>query len=427
MSAILRIIFLRGRIKILASLLFSKAINLLSCSLSFSSVKLSFNILFTLLTTDSNEPSSLLKLYVLKKALPYALKEKNRFILYCILNIMICILGAIVPLLTATQLIKLTDGLFQELLLISSLILGIQLFMNSLSYFARLNAHKFIHSILKNLQIDLANEVLKIETKVLDKHSSGVFIDRLTQDTTRIADIFIELNYSLLDIITNIGLLVAIFVINKIMFLYYVFAISLVFFIERIRIKKSIEIDKKFRKLAENATGLIGELVRGVRDIKVLNAQDSFMNKINTEITNVNKERYKKTSINRKYIFIANSVDDLLECLLIVLGVFLISIKELSIESFVVIYMYRYKVFGLLYMISGLLNHYKDFELSANRVFDVIDSNDFSKEIFGKKKLRKIKGDFEFRNVSFSYLNKVDNISNVSFNFELFSFNKKSL
>ena len=144
------------------------------------------------------------RLSLLKKVLPYALKEKNKFIFYCILNVIICSLGAIVPLLSATQLIKLTDGLFEELLIISGLILGIQIFMNALSYLARLNAHKFIHSVLKSLQIDLATEVLKIETKVLDKNSSGVFIDRLTQDTTRISDIFIELNYSILDIITNI-------------------------------------------------------------------------------------------------------------------------------------------------------------------------------------------------------------------------------
>ena len=351
----------------------------------------------------------------LKKALPYALKEKKRFIVYCILNILLSILGAVGPLLTAQQLIKLTDGLFNELLSLSLIILIVGLIMNLLSYCARLNANKFIHSVLKHLQIDLATQVLNIETKVLDKNSSGVFIDRLTQDTSKIADIFIELNYSILDIVTNVGLLIAIFVISKIMFLYYIVAIGLVFLIERIRIKKRIEVDKKFRKLAEKATGLIGELVRGIRDIKVLNAQDSFMNKVNDEITNVNNERYKRASINRKYIFFANSVDDILEFLLIVLAIFLISIDMLSIESFIIIYMYRGRVFSLLYMISGLLDSYKEFELSANRVFEVIDGDEFSKEKFGTKKISKIKGDFEFKNVSFSYNKKKKVLKDVSF------------
>ena len=179
--------------------------------------------------------------------------------------------------------------------------------MNIIRYFSRKNAHIFFHRVLKDVQIDLADEVLKIKTKDIDKTSSGVFIDRLVQDTTRIGDIFIELNFSIMEIVTNIGLLLAIFVINKVMFLYYIFAIIVVFVIERIRITKRIEIDKKFRKIAEKATGLIGELVRGVRDIKVLNAQKSFMKKVSDEITNVNDERYKKSTVNRRYTFLSSS------------------------------------------------------------------------------------------------------------------------
>ena len=351
---------------------------------------------------------------VLKKALPYAAKHKKIFISYIFLNIILCVLGAVVPLLTAKQLIKLTDGLLNDLVKISILILGIQLFMNIIRYFSRRNAHRFFHLVSKDVQVDLADEVMKIECKDLDKNSSGVFIDRLVKDTTRIADIFIELNFSIMEIVTNIGLLLAIFVINKVMFLYYVFAIVFVYVIERIRIKKRLEIDKKYRKIAEKTTGLIGELVRGVRDIKVLNAQDSFMKKVNTEITKVNDERYKMSTVNRKYTFLANSIDDTLEFLLILLGVFMISSKYLTVANFVIIYMYRTKVFNLLYMVSSLIEWYKDFELSANRVFEVIDSDTFKKEKFGNKHLKKVKGDFEFKNVSFGYDDK-NVLKNVSF------------
>ena len=355
------------------------------------------------------------KLLVLRKALPYAVKQKKHFIMYVICNIFMCVLGAVIPLFTAKQLLKLTDGLLRELLFISLFILGIQLLMNVIRYFSRMNSQKFFREVLKDIQIDLAEEVLKIETSDLDKNSSGVFIDRLVKDTTRIADIFIELNMSIMDIITNIGLLVAIFVINKFMFFYYIFSIGLVFIIERIRITKRMEIDKKYRKIAEKATGLVGELVRGVRDIKVLNAQETFMNKVNNEITYVNQERYKMSSVNRKYSFLANCVDDVLEFLLILLGVFMIMNNKISIANFVIVYMYRHNVFNLLYMISSLIEWYKDFELSANRVFEVIDSDVFKKEKFGKKHINKIKGNMEFKNVSFSYDDKKKVLKDISF------------
>ena len=350
---------------------------------------------------------------VLKKALPYAAKQKKIFITYIFLNILMCVLGAVVPLFTAQQLLKLTDGLLNDLFKISILVLGIQMMMNIIRYFSRKNAHRFFHLVSKDVQVDLAQEVMEIECKDLDKHSSGVFIDRLVKDTTRIADIFIELNFSIMEIVTNIGLLLAIFVINKVMFLYYILAIVIVFIIERIRITKRLEIDKKYRKIAEKTTGLIGELVRGVRDIKVLNAQDSFMKKVNTEITHVNDERYKMSTVNRKYTFLANSVDDILEFLLILLAIWMITTNHLTIANFVIVYMYRGKVFNLLYMISSLIEWYKDFELSATRVFEVIDSDVFKKEKFGKKRLKKVNGDFEFKNVSFGYDDKkvLDDIS----------------
>ena len=350
---------------------------------------------------------------VLKKALPYAAKQKGIFITYIVLNIILTILGALIPLLSAQQLLKLTDGLLNDLFKVSLLILGMEIVMNVIRYFSRKNAHIFFHRVLKDVQIDLADEVLKIETKDIDKTSSGVFIDRLVKDTTRIGDIFIELNFSVMEIVTNIGLLLAIFVINKVMFIYYIFAITVVFVIERIRITKRLEIDKKFRKIAEKATGLIGELVRGVRDIKVLNAQESFMKKVSDEITNVNNENYKKSTINRRYTFLANSVDAVLEFLFIVLGIWMITTNHLSVANFVIVYMYRGKVFNLLYMISSLIEWYKDFELSATRVFEVIDSDVFKKEKFGKKKLKKVNGNFEFKNVSFGYDDKkvLDDIS----------------
>ena len=350
---------------------------------------------------------------VLKKALPYAAKQKKIFITYIFLNILMCVLGAVVPLFTAQQLLKLTDGLLNDLFKISVLVLGIQMMMNIIRYFSRKNAHRFFHLVSKDVQVDLAQEVMEIECKDLDKHSSGVFIDRLVKDTTRIADIFIELNFSIMEIVTNIGLLLAIFVINKVMFLYYILAIVIVFIIERIRITKRLEIDKKYRKIAEKTTGLIGELVRGVRDIKVLNAQDSFMKKVNTEITHVNDERYKMSTVNRKYTFLANSVDDILEFLLILLAIWMITANHLTIANFVIVYMYRGKVFNLLYMISSLIEWYKDFELSATRVFEVIDSDVFKKEKFGKKRLKKVNGDFEFKKVSFGYDDKkvLDDIS----------------
>lgn len=351
----------------------------------------------------------------IKKSLKYAKKQKKEFILYFGANIVLAIIGAIAPLVSAQQLLKLTNGLLSELFYFTLLVLIIEWLRNLCHFLARKFSQIFAREILKQIQIDMAKEVLRMETADLDKKSSGVFIDRLVRDTTKIADIFLQLNMSVTDVITNLGILVAVFVVNKVIFVYYVLAIIIIFLLEKKRIKNFNELDKHHRKTAEATTGLAGELVRGVRDIKVLNAGDSFIKDISLKITNLNQERYNMSESTRKYSLFIGSIKDLLDFLLVVMAICMIKYDYLSIASFVVIYMYRGRIFNLLTLASQMMEWFKDFNLSATRVFEIIDSKTFRKEKFGKQHIDKVKGDFEFRNVYFGYEKNKDILKGISF------------
>jgi ABC-type multidrug transport system fused ATPase/permease subunit len=56
----------------------------------------------------------------------------------------------------------------------------------------------------------------------------------------------------------------------------------------------------------------------------------------------------------------------------------------------------------------------KDFNLSTSRIIAIINSDEFKKESFGTKHLTKVKGNFEFKNVNFSYDEK-QVLHNLSF------------
>ena len=178
-----------------------------------------------------------------RKALQYAKKQKKQFILYLFGNITLTVIGAITPLLGAKQLLYITDGLLNSLLKISLCLFAIEFTSNISRYFSRKHAQLFSREVAKNIQMELANQVLHIENADLDKKSSGVIIDRLTKDTTHISDIFIDMTFSFTDLITNIGILFAIFIINKWIFLYYCIAVTIIFFLEKTRIKKFNERD----------------------------------------------------------------------------------------------------------------------------------------------------------------------------------------
>ena len=79
-----------------------------------------------------------------------------------------------------------------------------------------------------------------------------------------------------------------------------------------------------------------------------------------------------------------------------------------------IIFNYSERLPEFAYYIGELLDKVKDFNLSANRVFDIIESNEFKKETFGLKHLDKVEGDFEFKNVSFGY-DEINVLKNLSF------------
>ena len=58
-----------------------------------------------------------------------------------------------------------------------------------------------------------------------------------------------------------------------------------VFIFKKARISKWFEFDKKMRKQSEKVTSFISELIRGIRDIKVLNANENFLSEAEKRIS----------------------------------------------------------------------------------------------------------------------------------------------
>lgn len=351
----------------------------------------------------------------LKFAWKYAKGEKKRIVAYVIFNIISILISVFVPIVSAKIIVSLTEGAFKQVLLMSLVILVVELSRSTSNYFLRLFSQIIYRETFTKIQSDLGKEMLKLETKTIDENSSGIFIQRLTNDTSKIADIFNALNMYLGNIITDIGIFAAVFIINKIAFLYLIVMVVIIYFVEKRRVKIFNEKDKSFRKKNEYISGFVGELVRGIRDIKMLNAEKSFMKELNAKVIDLNQERYAMSKTDRNYGYIRNTLIDFFDTGMIFLLVGLIVKTNLSIASAIVIHNYTNRVTSIVNYVSILMEKIKDFNLSSSRIFSIIKSPEFPKEKFGKKHLEKVKGNFEFNNVHFSYKEGKDVLSNLTF------------
>ncbi len=338
-----------------------------------------------------------------KRTWKYIKEAKLNLIGYGIVSIIEAIISAIIPLLAAKVILNITNGIINQLILSAIVVFIIELILYVMIYFKGFFYQKIYQKTLIAIQKSLTKEILNLEVQEIDKNSSGLFINRLNKDTQDIAGLFMEYAYWLSYIITNVGVLVTIFILNKYLFIYAVITSLIVYFINRKSLAKQYEVQRKLKTIEENKTGLTSELVRGIRDIKILNASRSILKQAYNKIEDATNEQVHIMNIRRLYNYIESNIRALTDLGLILVGCLLYNKSLLSIPNFVIIYNYQAKVKNLLVGIVKIAEYNKKFSIAANRVYEVIESGKFAKEQFGNIKKDKLEGSIKFVDVSFSY------------------------
>ena len=342
----------------------------------------------------------------LKKVYNYGKKYKLSLFVSIIVSIIYVVLNVIVPIIGAKQILYLSNNLYEELVYTSLLLLSLSIISVINNAILRYSSQIFFRGTTKDIQLHLSKEILKIEVSNLDKTNSGIFINRIGSDTNEMAKIFSSGINKITNIITCIGIFITVFIINKLVFLFYVITV-LILCLMHVYKARSVNQHDKIKRLKKDRTiGLISELVRGIRDIKMLNAKDSFMNTIKDSIDEYTDSMFKMRNKEIKEDLKIGISSSIIDFLLIILLVILISKSLLSVSFALVLYNYKTKLlYNFIEYIGEFLLEIKDFNLSSNRVFNIIDNDEFTKEKFGNKHIDIINGKIEFKNVKFGYDN----------------------
>ena len=352
----------------------------------------------------------------IKMVYKYGKEYKNCLIYETIGSLFGIVIGIALPILVANQLVYLTDNNWIQLVIMSLVVLILGLINALKTVIIRKNTQKFTVGVTEKLQKSLSSEILKVSQTDLDSNSSGVFVQRMTRDTDELANMFTVGYGRLVGIISSIGTFISIFIINKYVFIFYLSVSVILTILHLSKSRKINKLDKEKRKQQEKVTGLTTELVRGARDVKMLNAKRGFVNMLNENIQEKNKKYLDMRNVDISYNFIIECLKELFQFALIILFIYLISYENLSVAMSVALFSYRERVMqSFMASISDLLEETNCFNLSFERVFSLLDNKSFSKEEFGKKHLDNIKGDFEFKNVSFSYDNDLKVLDNINF------------
>ena len=309
-----------------------------------------------------------------------------------------------IPLLSASLIVNFTNSELEQVMYMAIVLFSIFTIDAIKVVLIRKNNMVFRRGVVRNMQMSLGREILKLEQFSLDENSSGTFIHRLSSDTEKMSRIFTYGMVLTIKFLSSIGSFIAILIINWQMFLFYLVASLILTLMNYIKHEKMGEKDKEYRRESERVAGLTGELVRGSRDIKMLGAKDSFMDKLDEVIISQNEKEFEMRNIDIRYNFVITIVKLMFEVAAVLFLVMLIQNNVLSVAIALALFNYRTQVLtSFMENVSQIFEECKNFNISSERVFAIIGNKEFKKEKFGSKSLDQIKGDFEFKNVSFGY------------------------
>ncbi len=354
----------------------------------------------------------------LKETYKYASSGKKYLFIVFFANIILTIISVIVPILSAQRIVKLTDELWKELIIVVVLIFGIEVLRNICHWFYGVYWNKYFFKVRKNIQLALAEETLKIKTDELNNNSSGVFIERINNDTEQMTDIFIQLFDLVSTCIANIGVFISVFFINKFIFILYVIFIVVLFIFQKRAADIILEKRKKHIKNREKVNGFTSEIVRGAKDIKILDAEESFLEYASKTMDNLKESGLNMALTRAKFHFLNGNVRDLLDLLISFAGIYSIISGELSVASMLIITNYSGKIMNISSNVEHIIETVNRFNLAASRIFGILNNEEFQKEQFGDISVNSLNGNIRFDKVSFDYDENSKVLKKMSFEIE---------
>lgn len=338
-----------------------------------------------------------------RKILSYFLKYKKELSLIIIISLLTAAIGVIEPFISAREYTAITTVNIDEIIKYAIIIFFMKIISSFLFDIYSLIANRYFKKVSLNIQRDTTEELFKLETSNFDKLGTSFFTERAVNDTNNLVSSIGGLKHILMEIFSSIGIVV--YLINaslKIFFLLLLFSIFL-FFITKKRRDYYEKLYFKRRQSREYQSSSFTELIRGIRDVKVLNLRKTMTKKIISGQEKINDISCQEKKEEMYFDTIHTFMRCLITLIVILYSVHLVKSFELDGAALLIIFLYHDRVLSLNMAISRLYIECKDIKLNMKNIGDILDNSSYPKEKFGTLENKHFSGRIEFLHVNFGY------------------------
>lgn len=306
---------------------------------------------------------------------------------------------------------------YQSLTIIPLIIYGVLLIISTvLGYIENYPEQQVKNKLYLDFKLQSLKKMKTIDYLEYQKIGTGRFVQKVEDGATASKDILIDFWLKLFRYLlpTAIFSLIFIFRVKKEYVLFVFLGYIIVIIISNIILKKLYKLKES---ILLNQEFLNKHLVRGFMELVVFRTNKKFDTEIKitkNEIKNIVDSKTRIKLVHELFFTIFELIVNILK--IIVLGYAVLK-SDLSVGAIVTIISLLSKAYEPIAIFNVEYVDYKLNKLTVNKFINLLDIKD-DVTINNGKKIKKVNGNIEFKNISFSYNDNKTVIENLNFNID---------
>lgn len=273
----------------------------------------------------------------------------------------------------------------------------------SLTYFIDFIYFQVSTVIVSELNLDLAKQAFKLDSRTYTDHGTGVFVSRIINDPMGIINHLVNIVDRIAAVAKALFMTVYIIFLDKWIGLILAATIIVGAIIETIRTRILRKNTLKVKKLGDKINSLTTEIVRSEKDIKSLGLEEKL-----AKVSGDNYKEYRNADKDRwmthvSLAVVRNFVIETVAVLVLILGIVLMNRGAIYLATFLIVYRQNGQLLNLVWGMGRILEDATNIRIATERMAQLFDEDEFVTEKFGTKSLKKVKGNIEFKNVGFTF------------------------
>ena len=343
-------------------------------------------------------------------------EHRTKIVLFVLFTFLSGALALAFPFALSEILINLTGGDYDRMIRYALILFGLVVAAAAAVMVAEYFYTAASNSLFRKIRRAVAYKTMSMNLSTVYSKGSGFFLERLNEDSRESSAVNLNIYRTAINLIINLGFIGYITILNPLLGILFGAGLALLLFLEYLRVSRLLENMKRSKRAIEKVKANEVEILKGIKEIKGLNAKDPVIEKHSVVSSNFADIKYKREMFQRKMQGIIDIVKGAIDLMVILFaGLYLLPNGMIELAAVLIIYTYKGNIYGLIAGLARIKDTYVNGELAAKRINEILKAPSSETDSFGTMPLSGDIDTIEFSDVFFEYTEDKKVLKGASF------------